>query len=369
MTDAIKILVVEDDSDQWQTYVDAANDTSSEELTIELTRYTSAAEARTGLLSNNFDGAIVDLNLSPDKPEEASGNEVLLQITGAHRFPVLVVSGNLGNLDPRINCSSFLRTYERDTPNDEIFGYLLKIYSTGITKILGGRGQIEKSLGEIFWRHLAHDFGNWDAGSLDSERTLLRYVVAHLAEYLDIPDGEDNFYHEAEFYVRPPIRKHIATGDIVERDGFRFIVLSPACDVAVRGEDGDGKPVINAERVVLAPLVEVARDRFLERQIIKAENGKKAVEKVLEKIIKGQRDKYALLPQYGDMYPAIVDLQNLHTLTLDEYLDLNRIATVSGVFLKDIQSRFSAYYGRQGQPELKKDVLLGKYAPCLLPSS
>jgi hypothetical protein len=367
MIQEVNILVVEDNNDQWQTYQDAANDFNNAEITINLERQINSADALSALLSNNYDGAIVDLNLSSGEPNEASGNVVLETITEGHRFPVLVVSGNLGNLNPNVKQSAFLKTFSRETPNAEIFAYLLKIHSTGITRILGGRGQIEKRLGDIFWRHLACDFINWDAGNRDSEKTLLRYTVAHLSEYLDVPDGEDDkFYHEAEFYIKPPIRNYIATGDIVESEGVRYIVLSPACDVAVRSE-AENKPIINAERILLAPLIPISRAQLLGKGIIKEADNSERRKKIIEEIIKGQREKYAFLPVHGNLYSAIIDLQNIYTWDLDKFLGAQRIATVSGMFLKDIQSKFSGYYGRQGQPDLDKKKLIDKCAASLTP--
>lgn len=367
MPETVRILVVEDDEDQLEAYSDTAAELSTEDIRIELTERKSAAEAKQDLLSTEFDGGIVDLNLSSGDPGEASGNEVLLEITEKHRFPVLVVSGNLQNLDGRIQQSGFLKTFDRDKPNKEIFEYLLKIQATGITRILGGRGLIERHLGEIFWKHLACDFEGWDAGDRDSEKTLLRYVAAHLSEYLDLPsDAANETYHEAEFYVIPPIRKHIATGDIVRKEGGRFIVLSPACDVAVRKDDGE-KPVINSESIVLAPVHELTREVFIKNGIIKDDDNAKQRENKLNEIIKAQREKYVLIPEYRNIAAGVVDLQNLVTWSLDEFLAAERLATVTGAFLKDIQSRFAAYYGRQGQPDLDKKDLLRKYKSKLAP--
>lgn len=367
MVETVKILVVEDNEHQLEAYRDAADEKNTEDRRIELVERKSAEEAKKDLLSKDFDGAIVDLNLSPGNPAEASGNEVLQEITQRHRFPVLIVSGNLQNLDPSIQGSGFLKTYDRDVPNDEIFDYLLKIHATGITRILGGRGLVEQHLGEIFWRHLACDFDSWDAGNRDSERTLLRYTVAHLAEYLDMPSGQDDeYYHEAEFYIIPPIKKHISTGDIVHRDGNNYIVMSPPCDVAVRDEN-DGKPVINAESIVLAPLVQIDRDAFIEHGIMREDCNSAERKSLLGDLIKGKREKYVFLPGYRDIYPAVANLQHLCTWPLEEFLNAQRLATVSGAFLKDIQSQFAAYYGRQGQPDLNKKELLNKYKSKLTP--
>lgn len=369
MAETVRILVVEDDADQLEAYADAAREQSTPQRTIELTTRISAQQAKIELLSTDFDGAIVDLNLSPGNPGDASGNEVLLEITEKHRFPVLVVSGNPQNLDGQIQQSGFLKTFGRETPNQQIFDFLMNIYATGITKILGGRGLIERYLGEIFWKHIAHDFGSWNAGNRDSEKTLLRYTVAHLSEYLDLPSGADNkYYHEAEFYIVPPIRKHIATGDIVHKEGNRFIVVSPACDVAVRDENA-GRPVINAESIVLAPIFDVTRDVFISKGILREDDSADVRKNKLDEIIKGKREKYVLLPEYGYILAGVADLQNPVVWTLDDFLAANRIATVAGAFLKDIQSRFAAYYGRQGQPDLDKVALLRNYKSRLSPQN
>ncbi len=369
MAETVRILVVEDDEDQLQAYSDTADDLSTEDIRIDLIKRQAADKAKQELLSTDFDGAIVDLNLSSGDPREASGNEVLLEIIEKHRFPVLVVSGNPQSLEDPIRDreSAFLKFFRRDTPNNEIFEYILNIQSTGITRILGGRGLIERHLGEIFWKHLACDFDSWDAGDRDAEKTLLRYAVAHLSEYLDLPSGVPNeYYHEAEFYIIPPIRKYIATGDIVLRGNDRFIVLSPSCDVAVRGDEG-GKPVINASSIVLAPVYDISRDVFVQKGIIRENDNADRRRKTLDEIIKGQREKYVLIPEYRDIGAGVIDLQNLVAWSLDEFLRADRLATVTGAFLKDIQARFAAYYGRQGQPDLDKKDLLNKYKSKLTP--
>lgn len=366
MTDQVKIIVVEDDDDMYENYQDTAHEISEDGFQVKLSRVTTAAGAKQALLSSEFDGAIVDLNLTKTCPGEASGNDVLKEIVDRHRFPVFVVSGNLQNLEPEIREreSGFLKFYERQALNTEIFGELINIYNTGITKILGGRGKIEESLSEIFWNHLARDFGIWPDPNIDRKRSLLRYTISHLAEYLDIPDGEDKFYHEAEFYIKPPIKNIIASGDILEIGGERFINLSPACDVALRSNE-QGEPEINAERIVLAPTISVDEASFLSAGIIKEEQNTRDRQTALEDIIKGKRERFSFLPGYGEISPAAIDFQNIRTFPFEEVRSATRIATVAGIFLKDIQSKFSAYYGRQGQPDLNKRELVRRYKGLL----
>jgi hypothetical protein len=368
MPDIFRLMIVEDNDDMFETYQDAADEYSDETTIIEVVRKENADEALEALLSKDFDGAIVDLNLSRSEPDEASGNKVIEEVFNKHRFPIFVVSGNLENLYPHFRAkeSDFFKFFNRDTPNEEIFIPFLKVFKTGITKILGGRGVIEKRLGEIFWSHLANNFNIWSDEESNVEKILLRYTVSHLGEYLDMPDGESRFYHQAEFYIKPPIKEYIASGDIISINGHKYINLSPACDVDVR-DVIEGKPIINANRVVVAPLVKIDRASFISEGLIKEGDGKKARNKVVEDIIKGKRDRFSFLPEYVDIEASLIDFQNVHAFSFED-IDLSqRIATVSGLFLKDIQSRFSAYYGRQGQPDLDKASLIQNCQLLLAP--
>ena len=366
MYNVIRLLVVEDDEEQYETYSDTAKELEEGDKAIhfELTRKMNSQDAQAALMSKDFDAAIVDLCLNATDSSEASGNEILERMIGSHRFPVFVVSGNLGMLKEEIREkeSSFLKCYNRDKSNNEIFDEIQKIYYTGITRILGGRGLIEQKLSEIFWNHLAGDLDVWLEDGNSSEKALLRYTISHLSEYLDIPSEYDSYYSEAEFYIKPPIREIVATGDIAEMGDTRFVVLSPACDVAVRGTGNDEEPVISANRLTLARLIKVDRNCFIENNIIREKTTSKERQSTLDKIIKGQQDKYIFLPEYKELEASIIDLQNLHAIDCEAYrMNYKRIATIAGPFLKEVQSRFSSYYGRQGQPDLNKKELLRKH--------
>jgi len=358
----MKILVLEDDEAQFETYTDAAEDFGKEkQIEINLVQATSVKSAIQQMYERSFDGAIIDLNLDEGQPEEAGGNIVLTEIKETRRFPIIVVSGNLANLEEehRESVSPLFKLYDRTVENNTIFNDIFKVYQTGITDILGGRGVIEAQLRNIFWEYLANDFDVWlDKGS--QKKSFLRYTLAHLVEALGHSTEDEKFYHEAEFYIKPPIQKHIATGDIVEKEGKRYVVLSPACDIQAREKNGE--ITFNADRIILGKLIRIDRDAFLENGIIIKGDNANEREKKLKKIINGSNPKYPFIPEYKDLYPAVIDLQNLYSFSIQDVReDFERLATISGVFLRDIQARLSAYYGRQGQPDLDKRELLKQY--------
>ncbi|BCL62789.1 hypothetical protein DGMP_34820 [Desulfomarina profundi] len=358
----MKVLVLEDDDSQLDTYSDAAEDFGNEnEIEIELVPVKSVESAVQRMNDNSFDGAIIDLNLDVEQPDEAEGNRVLTEIKETRRFPVIVVSGNLANLEEkhRESKSPLFKLYDRTIENETVFNDIFKVYQTGITEILGRRGEVEAQLSDIFWKYLANDFDVWlDKGS--QKKSFLRYTLAHLVEALGHLTEDEKFYHEAEVYIKPPIQKYIATGDIVEKDDERFVVLSPACDIQPR--EINGEITFNADRIILGKLIQIDRDAFLENGIISEEDNAKTKKKKLEKIINGLNPKYPFLPGYKDLYPAVIDIQNLFSFSISEYKDdFKRLATISGVFIRDIQASLSAYYGRQGQPDLDKKELLKQY--------
>ena len=129
-----------------------------------------------------------------------------------------------------------------------------KIYETGLTRILGGRGVIEERLGNVFHNNLLPQIKRWQKYAQDdparTEKALLRYTLNHLIQSIDI-DVER--YYPEEFYIYPPLSDEIRTGSILKEKGAGdrlFVVMSPDCDIVVR-EDGNR----NTDRILLAQVL------------------------------------------------------------------------------------------------------------------
>lgn len=367
----MRILVIEDDADQRDLLNDAAEEIDEIDITLEMAvNYQAAVEK---LSDGEFDGAIVDLGLESGRPNSTEGNELLEKILNIKRFPVRVLTGNTNNIDESINNreSVFYKIYAKDEKdNIDVLKDFVGIYNTGITKLLSGRGDLEKKVLEIFWEHLSVDLGDWigDQGS-DSE-SLLRYILNHMIEYLSLSKST-SYFKCAEFYIIPPIRKFVSPGDVLRKkdNGELFLNLSPACDVAVRSFGDDGIPVINANRVSLVKLHVIKRDNLISLGVVGSEaKSKKAFETCLKKIISGKDPRLIYFPCYRNIPAAIADLRNLYSVNFkEEYLDeYDRLGTVSAPFSKDIQAKYSNYHGRQGAPAIDKDMLSSMHADELL---
>lgn len=348
----MKLLIVEDNKAQVQTYKDNIESFNKKnDVKVEYNIFEKLEDARDSLLSPEYDGAIIDLKLSQGT-DELEGLEIVEEIEQNQRFPIFIVSGSLSSIDDKEE-NAFFKKRDRVSDFQSILSELVEIYQTGITKILGRKGEIENYLTGIFWNHLSNSMESWVKDTTrtpeQKQKSLLRYTLSHMQEHID---EEIEKYHPSEFYITEPIKKNIYTGDIVKYDNNRFIVLTPSCDIHVR--DNGSR---NANRILFCKIVplNIAVKNF---NLLKAETGKKNDDRRrLNSYITNGKQNYHFMPKSNLIEAGLIDFQNkitLETSKVDMLIDKNkmiRVATVSSPFLKDIISRYSNYFSRQGSPD------------------
>ena len=343
----IKILLVEDAKDQQKIFediVEVFNRENDLNVKYEIAEDTKDASNK---INNSYDGAIIDLSL-PDNEE--GGNEIVRELDDSFtRIPIIFVTAFA---DSVIDHPSVIRTRRREdgTYKSDLL-LLQEIHKTGLTHIMGGRGVIEENLSKVFRENLLPQIDTWIAyGAENPERTekaLLRYALNHLSQLLE-EEGESCFPEEV--YLYPSVLDRITTGSIVEETANNqwFVVLSPACDLVPRGEKG----TLNTDSILL---VEIERiDRVLE--------GSKSKSKVRE-LCTNRRTYYHWLPETDFFEGGILNFRKLTTLdkdNLDEKFGKPAIQ-ISPFFVKDIVSRFSSYYARQGQPDIDNENFVTRY--------
>mgnify|MGYP003691582633 CR=1 FL=1 len=349
------LLIVDDEAQDRQNCRNAVKDYNLEYGTkIHLVECASVQEAITALNGSYFDGAIIDMRLADNGDE---GNQVLHQIRDhLKRIPIAVVTGTPDAVDG-IDVPIIDVYIKGETPYADVVKTLLDIYSTGLTKIMGGRGIIEQCLTEIFVNNLLRreSMPKWISyGQGNSERTeqaLLRHVVNHLMHHLD--DGVNKSYPE-EFYIYPPVSKALRTGCLVrhKESGTYYIVMNPACDLEIRSEGS-----CNTDRALLVE-IENVNDIFPTFNWTELSKSNKAE---LTKVYRNTKSLYFhWLPSTGFFSGGVANFRNISTYTEDELKAAfgEPEIQVSHAFLKDIVSRFSSYYARQGQPDIDHEFLL-----------
>ncbi len=359
----INILIVENDKNDIQAYQDTIKTINMKldgNHVINETIKTNEKEGLEELENNNWSAAFIDLKLSSEDILAAEeGNNIVGKIYSKRRFPVYIVTNTPGDVNPNFIESDFLKIRTKDGIDyNEVFDDIIRIQETGILKIIGKQGQIEKYLDKIFWENLSNSISLWSKDeSRDSdkkEKSLLRYTILHMLEYLD----EDN-YHPSEFYITKPIKETIYTGDIVQYNGSRYIVLTPSCDIVLRPNG-----TRNTNRILFCKIM-VLSDIVENFSLLTNETGKNNKNRLkLNEYIKNNNKGYLhFIPKHNEIEAGLVDFRNKTTVSVravDRKLkngECIRLATVSMPFLKDIISRYSNYYARQGSPDFNSDEI------------
>lgn len=364
MKKILNLLIVEDNDtvlNGYRSNIKSYNKTNHE-IEINITECTDKDKALAYLknLDNEIDGAIVDLDLKNSGGNDSSGNDVIREIKENLRFPVFVISGTIQNIDDKLKEETDLfKVRDRDDPDFEYIDELVKIYNTGITLVLRRKGKIENYINEIFWKHLSNSLGDWVKDEKNTpeqkEKSLLRYTLLHLQEYLDInSSGDLEKYNPSEFLITEPIKPYIFTGDILKtQKGKRCIILTPACDIDLKNGNRKADKILTLR--ILNP--NEIDSEFSNKNMSKGKMSK------IKNILKNSDARYHCIPKSDSFNIGIIDFQDKFTIN-DSDLEgrikqgeVERIATVSHPFLKDIISRYSNYYSRQGSPDFDQSLL------------
>ncbi|GHM99152.1 hypothetical protein WSM22_06420 [Cytophagales bacterium WSM2-2] len=371
----IKLLIIEDTPTHVQIYKDSIRTLNNEIAPNYVITATYKEDKARGLealqeMKYDLDGAFIDLKLQAGAPVDVNeGNDIVEEIYGKLRFPIVVLTNTPGAMNRAFTESIFLQLKTKtDVEYRDMLLSIVDIYKTGITKILGKKGKIEKALDDIFWKNISTTLGEWVEIN-DTERPLLRYTLTHLQEHLEITDDGKEFenFFPLENYIKPCIKAYFFTGDIIHLkndSAKRFIILTPACDLAPHGPSNLPK----AKDIVISEIQPLSQGVFNEKiQIAKRPSGDAAANLIIQgakdelnKILSNNYSpKYYYLPETTLVKGGLINFQKLTSI---KYTDLNvqfnREATVTTQFIKDIISKFSFYYSRQGSPDFNFNKLL-----------
>jgi hypothetical protein len=345
----IKLLIIEDEEAQLQAYNDAIDSFNKKTATqIIRTICKTFTEGEQALLSPFYDAAIIDLKLS--QSEELEGKKLVEKVYQKIRIPIFIVSGSLSQIDD-IEENVLFRKRLRTELISGVLKEILEIFNTGITSFLRPAGIIDEKLSEIFWGNLAADLDIWI--NQNNPNALLRYILSHFQEHLDVNiDGYFEEYHPSEVYIKPPIRKKLHTGDFIRYQNEYYVILNPACDIVVQGDPEKGGKR-NADTLTLV------KARSFEYNTLCLNKNNVLDKNKIEGFVKNKNNRYHFLPPFGSNTGFLIDFQDITSIPFTE--ELERVASVSNPFIKDIIARFSNYYARQGQPTFNQDVIVQSF--------
>jgi CheY-like chemotaxis protein len=352
-----RLLVVEDNEQDLTTFHDSLTTyRRRHDRDIQSTACRTVEEAFL-TLDSSFDGAIIDLRLEAN----GDGNQITQKILDLHfRIPIAIFTGTPDAANPQLD---YLGVFKKgEVEYSQLLDMFWGIHSSGLTRIMGGRGVIENNLNNVFLNNLLPQRETWVRhGTVDpvrTEKALLRYTLNHLLQLLD-DDVEHSFPEEV--YIHPPFSDEIRTGNIVNRTSDKkfFVVLSPACDLVIR-IDGLAK----SDQVLL---VEIESFKTVLKPLLAEENRKNQQNKVSAFLRNNYSDNFHWLPRTDFFEGGFINFRRLYSTTRDNFkaeFKPTRVQ-ISPPFVKDIIARFSSYYARQGQPDIAYEPFVSKLVELL----
>lgn len=347
-----KLLVVEDDARDMKTCMDSlVIYQHKKQRKIEIVKCKNVEEAF-HKLDNSFDGAIVDLKLASQGGE---GNRVIKRIVESYfRIPIAIFTATPGSEDSSFSNIGVFKKGE--TSYEALFDALWAIHETGLTRIMGGRGVIEKALNDVFIKNILPQKQAWiKYGGSDPSRTekaLLRHTLNHLLQLLD--DDRDRCFPE-EVYIHPPISDDIRTGSIVKKkdDNRCFVVLNPACDLVIRSNG-----IFKTDRVLLVEIEEM--QAVLDAALENITKKDKRANKLRDVLGNNHNDYHHWLPKADFFQGGFLNFRKVTALTKGSFTEAyySPETQISPAFVKDIVARFSSYYSRQGQPDIENESII-----------
>jgi len=355
-----KLLFVEENVNEIRNLADAIREFNGEHVdTHEITVVNAPTlnDAYEKLKEEDFNLSIVDLKLRGDT-DHAEGNDIIKKIKNESRIPIIVYSDNLAKLDTELqNENDVYRIIERTSkPYSNLLDEIVKFLDTDITELFGAHGilinELDKILQQLFWKHIAH---NWqlickDVNSIDERKKIInRHLGSVLFESLSIKNDGFEKVHPVEVYYLPPTKEYYFCGDIIEKDGKRYIILNAACDMVLRGAN------VDAEYIVMAQLIPLKnKAEFFNYAMTQSEPNKNRV----LPFIQNKKPRYHFLPIYDGMEGYLIDFENISISKSLDRNSLTRICSITESFMKNIIFRFSAFYARPGQPDFNNDYIL-----------
>lgn len=388
-----RLLVVEDETDYYDLYKDTIEiNNDKNELQFEVEFAENLEQAIKFIESKHYDGAVIDLKIDSEDINKAEGNKIISLIQSKIRIPLVIYTGYIGDLEQDICENIFLRIFIKGTYNfQNILEHFIEISNNKLISVLGKEGIINSYLLDLFWKKVIDQYDYWDTtygvNNEGFERVISRYIITHLSEMLGInEEGEFDQYHPSEVYIYPPVKNKVFTGDMFKNGADKkYIILSPACDLA----NGKAKQIIVCEIIESNNILEQHKNGYNNKnrkieqlkqevdkldseiketnrldkyneinlkkdQLNKEEKKLEVIEATIKNIINNNyKLAWHYLPKTNLFDGGIIDFANISSIPvkkMEEQILENRICSVAPSFMKDIVSRFSQYYARQGQP-------------------
>ncbi len=318
---------------------------------MEIIVVNSVEDAAAQLSKNDIDVAIIDIRLGTRGGE---GNDVVKNMRDlALRIPTVVHTGTPGLVEEDV---SILKIYTKgEVEYGDILRYLYSVYETGITKILGKKGFLEKEINKFYRDVFLKQKDIWikkvseNSDSKMIRESLLRVTLYHLEQYLEVLSNTP-VYEEFYLYCADS-EYHTGSLLIDNKTKKSYIIMSPECDLKIR--EVKGKQKRNIEYITMCEIDAIETCGFILRDNIVKDISNLQNHPLFGKLT-NTKGSCHWIPPIDEFDGGLINFTKIITRKEDDIRNSFKLEQfrISLPYIKNILARFSAYYGRQGQPDL-----------------
>lgn len=344
----MNVLLVEDDQSDVESCQEYARIIEKD---IKIIVANSVETAVSELSKSDIDVAIVDIKLGTRGGE---GNDVVKNMRNlALRVPTVVHTGTPGWVEED---AFILKTFTKgEFGYGEILEYLYSVYETGITKILGKKGFLETEINKFYCEVFLKQRDSWikkvseNSNSNMIKDSLLRVTLYHLEQYLETV-SKKTFYEEFYLYCADS-EYHTGSLLIDNKTKKSYIIMSPECDLKMREEKGKQKR--NIEYITMCEIDAIESYGYILRDNIVKDISNLQNHPLFGKLTNAKGSCH-WIPPIDEFDGGLINFTKIITRKEDDIRDAFKLEQfrISLPYIKNILARFSAYYGRQGQPDL-----------------
>ena len=360
----LKILVVEDDKDQFNAYKQALDDDGLSDKYV-LLHATNIEAAKKHVCNEKINGAILDLKVPPSPDNEANtekGIKYLKDLLKGEQFPIVVVSANISSLPENdIELPKHLKKFDREAGvHSKVFKHFEEIKDLlQITPIMPKiieeiQDEFQQSVWDL-WKDWGYLNIRFDTKNAEKSKTFLKRYVSNCLFEKWMANDLFNKMHPTEFYTYPLPKENVHTGDILNLDDKYWIVVTAPCDLSNQNFP-DNLTLLRCEKICLS----------LYKGIVKAFEGGDSDErrckqkrKLRSKFTTPPPNKHYLPPWEKNGNSFNVLFKGIKTVPFSsedrEELKNKRVATLSAHFLPYLLQRYGSYISRIGQAEIAID--------------
>lgn len=357
----LKILYIEDDSENRSDLIDALNGVEINGQTIEI-----EGEETFDLGINRIsDFHIVILDLYKGKAGdegEAAGIKLLESIQKKLFIPVIFYSGTTAKVNNLKSQVIGIAT-KGDGGIAELKQEIKRLSYHNLPYIRAKIHQhINNKLREYFWEIIQKkkdifkpDDQDYSLGYLllrNIGNSLSKKNIINILEDSSINKDEEKV-HPMEFYLYPTDKSNeYESGEIITNKNNKtfYVILTPSCDFIKRKNKGGKR---KADNILLAKANPLSTTEAFQKYKNDKDKGP------LSELIRSKQERYFFLPGTPFIENMVVDFQDKIMVKYEDLCsNYNRIAKLDSPFAEAMTTRFIRYYNRVGYPDIDVDYII-----------